>query len=165
MHRSLAVPLLALAAGCATVGSSALATGPAAGPAAGQVAVVATRDPPGQELGVIEVHGLRPQATLEQLVAELRRRAAEMGGDAARVDRYATRFEVVEVPHTYDCGTIEVETMTQLVTRVGPDGTVYTTPQTITVPKHRPKACHDIRRVDAAVLTLTGRAFRTRGAP
>jgi hypothetical protein len=165
MRRALfALPLVALA-GCAGVGSSTLATGPAAPPAPGPVALFATRDPPGRELGLIEVHGLRPQVTLARLVEEFRRRAAELGGDAARLDAYATRTELVDVPHTWDCGTTEVETVTQMVTRVGPGGQVFTTPQTITVPKHRPRICRDVRRVEAAVLTLIGRAFRTPEAP
>lgn len=171
-------PALALCAGCTVVSSSAYAPGPRAAPSAGPVAVRFTADPPGAvEIGVVEAHGRRPQATLEALVDELRKRVAEVGGDVARVDGFATRYENVTETYTYDCGETTTTTEPRTVTKTDCSGsgtatagqstfggcttTTETTMETVT--KHEPKTCTGTQQVEAAVLTLTGRAFRTGG--
>ncbi len=160
------LPSLALCASCATVTSSADLTGPPAPPstAPGAVRVAFTRDPSGaEELGIVEAHGRRPGATLDALVEELRSRVATVGGDVARVDAFATTYENVTEAYTYDCGTTRTTSEPRTVSRSGPDGRMTTQTEMTTVTKHEPKTCTGYRQVEVAVLTLTGRAFRTKG--
>jgi hypothetical protein len=160
---------LLIGTGCAvgaTVRSSALATGPRRPAAAAPVAVYLTRDPPaGVELGVVEAHGRRPAATLPALLAEFRERVASMGGDRARLDGFATRYELVTETYTYDCGTTEMRTETRTVFRPGPGGTSTSSTETVTIPHHVSRSCTGTRTVEVATLTLTGRAFRARETP
>lgn len=165
MNRALALALLALS-GCSAVQSSALPTGPRLAPSTAPVAVFVTRDPPdADEIAIVEAHGRRPVATLEALLGELRSRVAGLGGDRARIDGFATRYEMVTESYTYDCGTTEMRTETRTVSRPGPNGTSTMSTETVSVPRHVSKTCTGTRTVEAAVLTLTGRAFRARGSP
>jgi hypothetical protein len=187
------LPAAALCAACTTVSSSAYVpapTGatpaaPSAGPpvAAAAVAVRFTRDPAGaEELGVVEAHGAvgygsgrdvsrgktvsspRSGASLQAIVDELKKRVASVGGDVARVDAIATRYEMVRESYTYDCGTTTTTSEPRTVTRTGPDGRMTTQTEMQTVTKHDPRTCTGWRDVEAGVLTLTGRAFRSKGA-
>lgn len=151
---------------CAAVQSSVLVTGPAQPPAPGAGAVVtvsSTRDPAGaEELGLVEAHGRLPQARLGDLVAEFQGRVSSMGGNFARIDSFATRHELVAEQYTYDCGHDETRTETRIVTRPGTGGTTTTSTEPVDVTRHVAKTCFGTREVEAATLTLVGRAFRTR---
>jgi hypothetical protein len=166
VNRPLALAVLALASGCTAVESSVLPTGPRLPPSAAPVKVFTIRDPPGaEEVAIVEAHGKRPVATLEALLAEFRGRVAAVGGDRARIDGFATRYELVEESYTYDCGTTEMRTETRTVSRPGPNGTSSMSTETVSVPHHVSRTCTGTRTVEVAVLTLTGRAFRAKGAP
>jgi hypothetical protein len=166
VNRPLALTLLALLSGCTGVQSSALPTRPGLAPSSAPVVVFTTRDPPGaEEVAIVEAHGRRPVATLEALLAEFQGRVAAVGGDRARVDGFATRYEMVTESYTYECGTTEHRTETRTVSRPGPNGTSTMSTESVTVPHHVSKTCTGTRTVEAAVLTLTGRAFRARGTP
>ena len=154
---------LALTCGCTTVGSSALPTRSAMAPATEPVAVRLNSDPANaEELGIVEAHGRRPAASLQQLLTEVTSRAASLGGDVVRIDAFATRYETVTEPYTYDCGTTETHTESRTVTRTGPTGSMTTTTESVPVTRHVQKTCNGVRQVEAATLTLRGRAFRAR---
>lgn len=122
-----------------------------------------TTDPPGAEqLGIVEAHGRRPAATLEELLAQLTDRVAAMGGDVARIDSFPTRYEMVSESYTYDCGTTRTRQEPQSVTTVDANGRPTTTTQWVTVTEHVAQTCTGFRQVEAATLTVQGRAFRTR---
>ncbi len=168
------LPVLALwFAGCISpVQSSALRTesAPVAVPAradpaaAPPVKVLLTHDPGGEaEIGVVEAHGRRPVATLEDLVAELRRRTLELGGDRVRVDAMGSRFELVTETYTYDCGTTTTDMQTRTVMGTDAQGHMTSRTETVPVTRHQPRTCTGSRQVEAETMTLTGRAFR--GAP
>jgi hypothetical protein len=130
-----AVVAVALASACTHVGSSGYATGPTLAPSSGYVVVSATRDPASaQELGVVEAHGPRATATIEQIVAEFRARVASMGGDYGRIDAFPTKHDLVTQTYAYGCGT----------------------------PK-APMTCTGYRQVEVATFSVVGRAFRTLG--
>jgi len=155
--------LITLAASsCTAVRSSVLRTGPALPPSTAPVTVSATRDPgSGDELGIIEVSGDVQAVTLETLVAELQKRAAELGGDYARIDRTAVRHEQGTVTRTYECGADETVWETRSETRVEADGTTSTTTDTVPVTRFVSRTCTEEVQVELATRTLTGRAFRT----
>jgi hypothetical protein len=152
---------LLMATSCTHVESSEYRTGPTLPAASGAVAISATRDPAsGQELGIVEAHGRRTDGALEAIVAEFRARVASMGGDYGRIDRFDTKHEMVTESYTYDCGTTETSTETRSVYQPGPNGTGSFTTQTVPVTRHVPKTCTGQREVEAATLTVVGRAFR-----
>lgn len=108
---AVAVASLALLTGCSSVGGSALRTGPVRLPAyAGPVAVYASGRPPegAVDLGVVEVHAVQQEATVETLLPQFVRKVAEIGGNVAVVDGVRARFEVVPRTHVetfyYTCG-------------------------------------------------------------
>jgi hypothetical protein len=134
--RLFAIPLLLLAVaavpGCSGIGSSAYPTGPQLAAATGPVRLSATRDPArARQLGVVEAHGDRRRATLLAIADEFRGRVASLGGDAGRIDGFATRFDMVTETYTYGCGTPKM-----------------------------PMTCTGTRQVEVPTLTLTGRAFK-----
>jgi hypothetical protein len=154
---------LLLGCACSTVESSALRTTPSAPPNQGQVAVRFTQEPTdADELGIVEAHGRRPAATLQQVMAELTGRVAALGGDIARVDAFATQYEMLSESYTYDCGTTETRQEPRTATRTGPSGTMTTVTEYATVTHHEPKTCTGVRQVEGATLTIRGRAFRAR---
>jgi hypothetical protein len=158
------VSFLLLAAGCSQVRSSAYVIGQPLPPSTAPVEVSATRDlPRAQELGVVEVHGRLPVATLERLVLEFRGRVAAMGGDYGRIDSFATRHEMVTETYDYECGTSESTVETQTVTSVGADGTPTVSTESVPVTRYVSKTCTGERRVEVATLTLVGRALRASG--
>ncbi len=161
------IAAVGLCSACVTPGSSAWTPGPPRSPAAAPARVVFVADPPGAEqVGIVEAHGPRPGVTLEALVAELGARGASVGADVVRVDRFATRYELVPETYTDVCGTeTYTDTEVRTVSRTDPDGSVHVDTETVTVTKERPKECTGTREVEAAVLSLVGRAFRTRGGP
>ncbi len=153
---------LLLAAACSQVQSSAHMTGRPLPPSTAPVEISATRDVPNaEELGVIEAHGRLPAATLQALVTEFSVRVASMGGDYGRIDNLATKHEMVTENVDYECGTFETEIQTQTVSQTGPDGSTTFSTQSVPVTKYVSKTCTEARRVEAATLTLVGRAFRT----
>jgi hypothetical protein len=137
------VACLVLGCACSTVGSSALRTAPSAPATQGPIAVRFTQDPvDADELGIVESYGLRPTADLQQVMAELTGRAAALGGDIVRVDAFATRFELFSETYTYDCAT------------------TMTTTDSMTV--FQPQTCIGFQEVEGVILTIRGRAFRSR---
>src|SRR5215470_3623267 len=101
-----ATPLALCCACSTTVGASFVRTASAAPPAAGPVMVRLTSDPPGAEqLGVVEAHGRRPAANLQEVLVQLTEQVAALGGDVARIDAFPTRYEMITESYTYDCGT------------------------------------------------------------
>ncbi len=160
----LALPALWLCAGCATASSSAWTPGPPPPPAPAPARVVFLAEPTGADpTGAVEAHGSTPGATLQEVVAELASRGASIGADLVRVDGFATRYEMIEVTHAYDCGTDVTTTEPQTVTTIGADGRVETHTDLVTVTRHEPRTCTETRQVEVPTLTLVGRAFRTRG--
>jgi hypothetical protein len=103
---------LALASsGCSSLGGSAIRTGPVQLPAyTGAVAVYSTgQAPPGAvDLGVVEVHAAQQEATIDTLMPQFVKKAAEIGGNLAVVDGVRARFELVGRTHIetfyYTCG-------------------------------------------------------------
>lgn len=84
--------------GCTSVGGSAVRTGPVQMPQyTGEVAVYAAQPPPPEaiDLGVVEVHGSPQEALLGQLLPELVRRVAQIGGNIAVVEGVRARFDMV----------------------------------------------------------------------
>jgi len=159
---------LALCCACSTaVGASAVRTTSTARPVPGPVAVRLTSDPPGAEqLGIVEAHGRRPTATLEEVLAQFLGEVSALGGDVARVDSFPTRYEMVTESYTYDCGTTQTRQEPQMVTTFDANGRPTTTTQWVTVTEHVAQTCTGYRRLEAATLTVQGRAFRTRkGTP
>lgn len=155
--------LLLLALACSPVQSSIKPDGPSLPPSSAPVAISATRDPPGAEdLGLVEVHGKLPEATLTALVDEFRTRVAKMGGDYGRIESLATRHEQVTTQETYECGTTVAEDETRFVSGLTPDGMATVTPETVTVTRYVSKTCTAERQFEVATTTLVGRALRTR---
>ncbi len=103
-------PLLALAvtatlasAGCSSVGGSAVRTGAVRPPPyAGVVALYASGvTPPGvEQVGVVEVHAVEGEATIEALLPAFVRKVTQLGGTIAVLDGADTRFDIVPVSHT-----------------------------------------------------------------
>ena len=138
-----------------------VATAPVSAPPTGPVSVLLSRDPQdARELGIVEAHGTQP-VELESLLAEFRARVASLGGDVARIDSFATRYQIVSELYTYDCSSFESHTEMRTVSHTGADGsTNYTTdPELVT--EFVWKTCSEFRTHEEATLTLTGRAFRT----
>lgn len=162
MRLAATASFLLLAAACSHVQSSAYVTGRPLPPSTAPVEISATRDPPSSdELGIIEVHGRLPVATLEALATEFRTRVASIGGDYGRVDNFATKHEMVTATYNYECGTFETEVHTQTVSQIGPDGSTTFSTESVPVTTYVSKTCTGERQVEAAILTLVGRAFRT----
>src|SRR5262245_63602676 len=95
-------------AGCASIqASSALSPGPSQPPLPPAVVQLTALEPPpaARELALVQVHS--DSATLEQLLSAFVREVARRGGDVAKVDSIATRFEEQEEVHivSVDCGT------------------------------------------------------------
>jgi hypothetical protein len=172
-------------------GAVAAAAAPAPAPIAARVVAVRfTSDPPGaEEIAVVEAHATRSGATLkadpqdhagiggfdakkgnrssgslQAIVDALRARTAEVGGDAVRVDRFATTYDVVREAYRYDCSETRTTTEPRTVSRMGTGGRMETRTEMQTVTKREHKTCNGYRDVEVPVLTLVGRAFRTKGA-
>ncbi|MFO0652283.1 MAG: hypothetical protein U0326_39050 [Polyangiales bacterium] len=105
---------LVLLVGCAPFRSVAVPTGGEHhAPYRGHVTVSATRDPPGgREVGVVEVTG---GATIDEVIPEVIARVAQLGGNYARIDHIATRYQWVSQPVTqsYQCGSFRFPTYCQ----------------------------------------------------
>jgi hypothetical protein len=158
------LPSLLLSAACvhAAPRSSAVATVAPLSPSNRPVSVLFTHDPDdATEIGIVEADGKRPLGTLDGLLAEIRSRSASLGGDVARIDRFATRYEMVTETYEYDCSTFETRTEPQTVTSTQADGTTTTSTQWVAVTEFVSKTCTGTRDVEVRTLTLTGRAFRT----
>jgi hypothetical protein len=110
--RNSAAALAALAvAGCSSVGGSAIRTGSVQLPSyAGPVAIYPLgRPPPGAvDLGVVEVHALQQDATVDTLLPQFVRKVAGIGGNVAVIEGIRARFEVAGRSHIetfyYTCG-------------------------------------------------------------
>lgn len=107
-----ALPIVAVSAvGCSSVGGSAVRTGPVQFPSYdGPVAVYAMGQPPpgAIDLGVVEVHALQSEGTVDVLVPQFVRKVAEIGGDVAVIEGIRARFDLVGRPRLetfyYACG-------------------------------------------------------------
>jgi hypothetical protein len=108
------------AGGCTTVHGSAVATTTAPqAPYAGPVRFSALYVPPGSvQLGLVQASGT---GELQELLDELRRQTATLGGNWTIVDRLSTKFELRSVPvtTTTPCGTSTCTTTTMQTTEVG----------------------------------------------
>jgi hypothetical protein len=135
------VAALALAiTGCGSSSSYAVRTGPtAAPPTTGPIAVYATREPPGVEVGVIEVKGFAEDGAIDVLMPEFVRKARALGADSIVVDHIGLVVEEVDA--------------------VVDDGQVLCAP--IGCARSAPR----IARQDFAYVRVRGRAFRGQGAP
>jgi hypothetical protein len=160
-----AAPLLLLAASCAhAVQSSAYATGRTGAPSLDPVEIGATRAPSdAEELGLVEAHASPSAGTLQALVAEFRERVASLGGDYGRIDSMATRYELVAERYDYECGGTETVMETQTTSRTGADGVPVLETESVPVTRYVSRTCTGERMVEAATLTLVGRAFRRAG--
>jgi hypothetical protein len=158
-----AVPVLLLSCASSQVASSVVRSAGATSLPEEAVAVHLTREPvDADELGIVEAHGPRPAATLEQILNEFTRRVAALGGDIARVDAFATGYETVTESYTYECGANVTRDEVRMVTQTNPDGTTTTTWEHEPVTQYESKTCTGDRKVEVATLTIQGRAFRAR---
>jgi hypothetical protein len=97
--------------GCSSVGGSTVRTGKVDMPAyTGPVAIYPTGHMPAgtTDLGIVEVHALQDEATVETLLPQFVRRVAAIGGNVAVIDGIRARFEIVGRTHVetfyYTCG-------------------------------------------------------------
>lgn len=91
------VVLASALAGCSSVSGSAIRTGPVKlGAYSGPVAIYATgRPPPGAvDLGVVEVHALQQEATVDNLLPLFLQKVASIGGNVAVIEGTRARFEL-----------------------------------------------------------------------
>ncbi|MBX3229344.1 MAG: hypothetical protein KIT84_18010 [Labilithrix sp.] len=99
----LAVLVVALAlGGCSSIGGSAVRTGPVQlGAYSGPVAIYATGRPPPDavDLGVVEVHAMQQEATVETLLPQFLARVAAIGGNVAVIEGTRARFELAGRMH------------------------------------------------------------------
>ena len=107
----LAMTLVVGTAACSSVSGSSIRTGPVQLPAyTGPVSIYSTgQAPPGAvDLGVVEVHASQQEGTIDTLMPQFVRKAAEIGGNVAVVDGVRARFELVGRTHVetfyYTCG-------------------------------------------------------------
>jgi hypothetical protein len=104
--------VLALGAGtgCSSVGASAIHTGPLRlPPRSGPVAIYVVGQPvQGQDLGVVEVHAAQAEANVETLLPVFAQKVAQLGGNAAVVERVSAAFEmrthIQMETYSYPCG-------------------------------------------------------------
>jgi len=104
---SVLVSVAVASSGCVMTRSSAVPSSAAAGLSpqdVSNVRVRATDVPKGaRELGLVEANGLGT-AELPDIVEEFRQRVARLGGNYAKVDRIASKFEMQTQTYTYTCG-------------------------------------------------------------
>jgi hypothetical protein len=153
---------LVLACACSTA-SSTLRTESAIPGDGLSVAVQFTQEPrDAEDLGIVEAQGRLPAARLDQVLAELTRQAALLGGNLASVDSFGTRYDVASESYTYDCGKTETRYEPRSVPRPGPNRSFGTITEVVPVSSHQAKACNGIRKTETAMLTLRGRSFLAR---
>lgn len=105
-----AVALCAAVSGCSSVRASGVPTGPLRlPPRVGPVAVYAAGYPVGGvDLGVVEARASQSEANVETLLPVFVRKVAQLGGNAAVVERVDARFDITTHVHvesyTYPCG-------------------------------------------------------------
>jgi hypothetical protein len=99
------------AAGCSSVGGSAIRTGSVQLPSyAGPVAIYSMGQPPpgAIDLGVVEVHAAQQEANVETLLPQFIRKVAQIGGNVALIEGTRARFELAGRTHVetfyYTCG-------------------------------------------------------------
>ena len=108
--RHLVAAALLVVAGCSSVHGSAVRTGPLRlPPHVGEVAIYMASQPAVfEDVGVVEVHALQSEATVEKLLPLFVQKAALIGGNAAIVEKIAANFQMVErmEPESYvfPCG-------------------------------------------------------------
>lgn len=98
-------------ASCSSVGGSAIRTGPVQLPAySGPVAIYPTGTPPpgAVDLGVVEVHAMQQEATVDTLLPQFVAKVAQIGGNVAVIEGIRARFEMMGRTHVetfyYTCG-------------------------------------------------------------
>jgi hypothetical protein len=147
MFRSLSplmAALLLCGAGCSTLGGSAIRTGPLQLPAySGPVAIYALGTPPpgATDLGVVEVHGLQQDGTVDMLLPQFVRKVAQIGGNVAVIEGVRARFDLA--------GRTHVETF------------YYSCAFGATCAGHRVYSTSD----ELVTITMFGRAMTTKAAP
>ena len=105
-----AVASLVFAAGCSSVGSSAVSTGGMPPrPNVGPVRVYAIGAPPSTRVvGFVEVHAVQDEANIQTLMPVFLRRVRELGGSGGVVDHvltgYEWRTEMRYESFAYPCG-------------------------------------------------------------
>jgi hypothetical protein len=106
-----AASLLGCGAGCSSVRGTAIPTGAHRyAPYAGPVAIYAAGNAPPNttDLGVVEVHATNQEATIDTLFPIFVQKVAQLGGNAAVLDRISARFDMVPYGHWetfyYPCG-------------------------------------------------------------
>lgn len=105
-----AAGLVALLTGCSSVRASGVPTGAMRlPPRTGPVAVYAAGYPVGGvDLGVVEARAAQGEANVETLLPVFVRKVAQLGGNAAVVERVEAQFDVTTHIHvesyTYPCG-------------------------------------------------------------
>jgi hypothetical protein len=92
-----------LLVGCGQTTSYAVPlTSDAVSPNLGPIAIWATREPVGKELGIVEARGFGDDGTIDHLIPELSRRARALGADAVTVDFIGLSLEriprIIDVP-------------------------------------------------------------------
>jgi hypothetical protein len=99
------------AGGCSSVGGSAIRTGSVQMPAySGPVAIYSSGQPPpgATDLGVVEVHAVQEEGTVDTLLPQFVRKVAQIGGNVAVIDGIRARFEIIGRTHVetyyYTCG-------------------------------------------------------------
>jgi hypothetical protein len=88
--------------GCSSLGGSAIRTGPVQLPSyVGPVAIYSAHQTPegAVDLGVVEVHALQQEATVETLLPQFLRKVADIGGNIAVIDGVRARFELAGRSH------------------------------------------------------------------
>jgi hypothetical protein len=107
----LGAALFAGSMACTSVRGTAIATGSQRyAPHTGPIVVYAAGNgpPSALDLGVVEVHASNQDATIDALFPVFVQKVAQLGGNAAVVDRISARFDVVPYGHWetyyYPCG-------------------------------------------------------------
>lgn len=139
LPRALLLLVALLLGGCVSVRSSAVPTStaprkvrPAAAAQSTVIQVRALEVPAGaQELGLVEANGVGVLTTLDQVIAEFRRRVAALGGDFGKIDSVTMNFEMQSQSYSYGCGNKNSST------------------------------CTGWRQVEVPTLSVIGRAFQT----
>ncbi len=109
MQRAL-IALGVLLAGCSSVSSRVVRTGPALAARGGPVAIFVAATPPSSArvIGKVEVRGDNHDGAVEVLLPTFAEKVALLGGDGAAIDSVDTHFELRErmtvETYTYQCG-------------------------------------------------------------
>lgn len=102
LRASVLTSLVVLAGGCTSVGGSAIRTGPVQlGAYAGPVAIYPLGQAPAGavDLGVVEVHAVQQEATVDTLLPQFVQKVAQIGGNAAVIEGIRAKFDIAGRSH------------------------------------------------------------------